>query len=175
MSRSLFAIGLPEVAVAGFTSSPCFLVIGVLGITASLQSSGLLFRLALHVLRCFPLTYRGQAAGLALSGTAITTCIPDTTSGTAIAGPIILALSDSLGYARRSSGSAGLAMAALLGFGQMCPFFLTGAAENLLAWGLLPEATRAQITWGGWAFAALPLALVTFVAAFTLIMLVFPP
>ena len=96
----LFAIVPPEVAVSGFTSSPFFLIIGVLGITASLQSSGLLFRLALHVLRCFPLTYRGQAAGLALSGTAITTCIPDTTSGTAIAGPIILALSDSLGYTR---------------------------------------------------------------------------
>jgi divalent anion:Na+ symporter, DASS family len=171
----LFAIVPPEVAVSGFTTSPFFLIIGVLGITASLQSSGLLFRLALHVLRCFPLTYRGQATGLALSGTAITTFIPDSTSATAIAGPIILALSDSLGYARRSSGSAGLAMAALLGFGQMCPFFLTGAAENLLAWGLLPEAMRAQITWGGWAFAALPLALVTFVAAFALIMFFFPP
>ncbi len=171
----LFAIVPPEVAVSGFTSSPFFLIIGVLGITASLQSSGLLFRLALHVLRCFPLTYRGQAVGLALSGTAITTSIPDTTSGTAIAGPIILALSDSLGYARRSSGSAGLAMAAMLGFGQMSPFFLTGAAENLLAWGLLPEAARAQITWGSWGLTALPLAVVTFATAFTLIMLVFPP
>ncbi len=129
----LFTIVPPEIAVSGFTTSPFFLIIGVLGITASLQSSGLLFRLALYILRCFPLTYRGQAAGLALSGSAITTFIPDSTSATAIAGPIILALSDSLGYARRSKGSAGLAMAALLGFGQMGPFFLTGAAENLLA------------------------------------------
>jgi DASS family divalent anion:Na+ symporter len=66
-------------------------------------------------------------------------------------------------------------MAALLGFGQMSPFFLTGAAENLLAWGLLPEEARAQITWGGWMFAALPLALVTFLLAFTATMLFFPP
>ncbi len=171
----LFAIVPPEIAVSGFTTSPFFLIIGVLGITASLQSSGLLFRLALYILRCFPLTYRGQAAGLSLSGTAITTFIPDSTSATAISGPIILALSDSLGYPRRSSGSAGLAMAALLGFGQMGPFFLTGAAENLLAWGLLPEAARLQITWGGWALAALPLALTTFLTAFTLTMFFFPP
>jgi anion transporter len=171
----LFTIVPPEIAVSGFTTSPFFLIIGVLGITASLQSSGLLFRLALYILRCFPLTYRGQAAGLALSGTSITTFIPDSTSATAIAGPIILALSDSLGYARRSNGSAGLAMAALLGFGQMGPFFLTGAAENLLAWGLLPEALRAQITWGGWALAALPMAVTTFVLAFTATMLFFPP
>jgi len=171
----LFAIVPAEVAVSGFTTSPFFLIIGVLGMTASLQSSGLLFRLALHILRSFPLTYRGQALGLALSGTGITTCIPDTTSGTAIAGPIILALSDSLGYTRRSKGSAGLAMAALLGFGQMSPFFLTGAAENLLAWGLLPEEARAQITWGGWMLAALPLAMVTFLLAFAATMLFFPP
>ncbi len=171
----LFTIVPSEVAVSGFTTSPFFLIIGVLGITASLQSSGLLFRLALYILRCFPLTYRGQATGLALSGTTLTTCIPDTTSGTAIAGPIILALSDSLGYARLSNGSAGLAMAALLGFGQMAPFFLTGATENLLAWGLLSEAARAQITWGGWALAALPMAIVTFAVAFIATMFFFPP
>jgi len=171
----LFDIVPSEVAVSGFTTSPFFLIIGVLGMTASLQSSGLLFRLALYILRSFPLTYRGQALGLALSGTGITTSIPDTTSGTAIAGPIILALSDSLGYTRRSNGSAGLAMAALLGFGQMSPFFLTGAAENLLAWGLLTESARMEITWGGWFLAALPLALVTLVLGFTTTMLLFPP
>ncbi|MBM4255740.1 MAG: cyclic nucleotide-binding domain-containing protein [Deltaproteobacteria bacterium] len=171
----LFSIVPPEVAVSGFTASPFFLIIGVLGMTASLQSSGLLFRLALHILRSFPLTYRGQTLGLGLSGSGITTCIPDTTSGTAIAGPIILALSDSLGYTRRSNGSAGLAMAAMLGFGQMSPFFLTGAAENLLAWGLLPDAARAQISWGGWFLAALPAAIVTFLLAFLVIQFLFPP
>ena len=171
----LFAIVPPEIAVSGFTTSPFFLIIGVLGMTASLQRSGLLFRLALYILRSFPLTYRGQALGLALGGTGITTSIPDTTSGTAIAGPIILALSDSLGYARRSRGSAGLAMAALLGFGQMSPFFLTGAAENLLAWGLLPEAARAQISWGTWLLAALPLAVTTFALGFAATMWYFPP
>lgn len=175
MGWILFSVVPPEVAVSGFTASPFFLIIGVLGMTASLQSSGLLFRLALHILRSFPLSYRGQTLGLGLSGTGITTCIPDTTSGTAIAGPIILALSDSLGYTRRSNGSAGLAMAAMLGFGQMSPFFLTGAAENLLAWGLLPDAARVQISWGGWFLAALPLALVTFPLAFLAIQFFFPP
>jgi anion transporter len=168
------AIVPADVAVSGFTTSPFFLIIGVLGIAAALQSSGLLFRLALQILRRFPLTYRGQALGLALSGTAITSGIPDVTSGVAVAAPIILALSDSLGYARRSNGSAGLAMAAVLGFGQMSAFFMTGAAENLLAWGLLPDAARAQISWGGWAVAALPLAIVTFVLGFAATMLLLP-
>jgi anion transporter len=164
-----------DVAVSGFTTSPFFLIIGVLGIGASLQASGLLFRLALQILRRFPITHRGQSLGLALSGTAITPGIPDVTSGVAIASPIILALSDSLGYARRSNGSAGLAMAAVLGFGQMSPFFMTGAAENLLAWGLLPDTVRLQITWMSWLQAALPLAVVTFGLAFLATMLLLPP
>lgn len=66
-------------------------------------------------------------------------------------------------------------MSALLGFGQMSPFFLTGAAENLLAWGLLTESARLEIAWGGWFLAALPLALVTFGLAFATTMLLFPP
>ncbi|MBI3785535.1 MAG: anion permease [Deltaproteobacteria bacterium] len=171
----IFGVVPAEVAVSGFTTGPFFLIIGVLGIGASLQSSGFLFRMALQILRRFPLTHRGQSLGLALSGTAITPGIPDVTSGVAIASPIILALSDTLGYARRSNGSAGLAMAAVLGFGQMSPFFLTGAAENLLAWGLLPEASRGDITWMGWFLAALPLAVVTFALAFVATMLLLPP
>ncbi|MCX8071581.1 MAG: anion permease [Candidatus Binatia bacterium] len=124
----------------------------------SLQASGLLFRLPLQVLRRFPLSQRGQCVGLTVSGTLMTPALPDVTSGVAIASPVVLALSDSLGYARKSNGSAGLAMAALLGFGQMSPFFLTGAAENLLAWSLLPEAAQVQVTWLSWLGGALVLA-----------------
>jgi len=171
----VFKVVPSEVAVSGFTTSPFFLIIGVLGIGASLQSSGLLFRLALQVLRRFPLTHRGQTLGLALTGTCVTPGIPDSTSGAAIAGPIILALSDCLGYARRSNGSAGLAMAAVLGFGQMSPFFLTGAAENLLAWGLLPEPAHSQVTWGSWVFTALPMLVVTFVVGYAATLLLLPP
>jgi anion transporter len=170
----LFHVVPPEVALSGFTASSFFLIIGVLGIGAALQSSGLLFRLALNVLRRFPLTHRGQVLGVAVSGTMLTPGIPDSTSGAAIAGPIVLAVSDCLGYVRGSNGSAALAMAAVLGFGQMCPFFLTGAAENLLAWGLLPEAARSQITWMGWFYAALPMAIVTFVLGFAATLFLLP-
>jgi DASS family divalent anion:Na+ symporter len=164
-----------DVAVSGFTSSPFFLIIGVLGMAAALQSSGLLFRMALNVLQRFPLSHRGQSVGLALSGTAITSCVPDVTSGVAIAAPITLALSDSLGYARRSRGSAALAMAAVAGFGQMSPFFLTGAAENLLGYGLLAADQQAGISWLGWLAAALPLAVVTFVAGLAATFWLLPP
>ncbi len=113
----------PGVAVSGFTSETFFLIVGVLGIGASLQSSGLPFRIALYVLRAFPLSHRGQCFGLAVSGTVMAPAVPDVTSGVTMAGPVVQAVSDSLGYPRRSNASAGLAMAALLGFGQMSPFF----------------------------------------------------
>ena len=164
-----------EVALSGFTSSPFFLITGVLGMAAGLQASGLLFRMALHIIRRFPPTHIGQVAGLALSGTAITSCVPDVTSGVAIAAPITLALSDSLGFARRSRGSTSIAMAAVLGFGQMSPFFLTGAAENLLGRALLPAAAQDDVTWVAWLVAALPLGLVTFFGGLAGTLLLYRP
>ncbi len=164
-----------QVALSGFTSSPFFLITGVLGIAAGLQASGLLFRMALQIIRGFPPTHVGQVTGLALSGTAITSCVPDVTSGVAIAAPITLALSDSLGFNRRSRGSASIAMAAVLGFGQMSPFFLTGAAENLLGRALLPAAAQSEITWLAWFVAALPLAVVTFVGGLVVTLLIYRP
>lgn len=165
----------PEIALSGFTSSPFFLITGVLGMAAGLQASGLLFRMALHIIRRFPPTHVGQVSGLALSGTAITSCVPDVTSGVAIAAPITLALSDSLGFGRRSRGSTSIAMAAVLGFGQMSPFFLTGAAENLLGRSLLPAAEQGGITWMSWFIAALPLAVVTFVGGLVTTLLLYRP
>lgn len=164
-----------QVALSGFTSSPFFLITGVLGMAAGLQASGLLFRLTLHIIRRFPPTHLGQMAGLSLSGTAITSCVPDVTSGVAIAAPITLALSDSLGFGRRSRGSTSIAMAAVLGFGQMSPFFLTGAAENLLGRALLPAAAQAEVTWTAWLIAALPLALVTFLCGLAVTYLLYRP
>ena len=164
-----------EIALSGFTSSPFFLITGVLGLAAGLQASGLLFRMALHIIRRFPPTHVGQVTGLALSGTAITSCVPDVTSGVAIAAPITLALSDSLGFERRSRGSTSIAMAAVLGFGQMSPFFLTGAAENLLGRALLPAAAQAEVTWMAWLVAALPLGLVTFFGGLAATLLLYRP
>ena len=164
-----------EIALSGFTSSPFFLITGVLGLAAGLQASGLLFRMALHIIRRFPPTHVGQVTGLALSGTAITSCVPDVTSGVAIAAPITLALSDSLGFERRSRGSTSIAMAAVLGFGQMSPFFLTGAAENLLGRALLPVAAQAEVTWMAWLMAALPLGLVTFFGGLAATLLLYRP
>lgn len=164
-----------EIALSGFTSSPFFLITGVLGLAAGLQASGLLFRMALHIIRRFPPTHVGQVTGLALSGTAITSCVPDVTSGVAIAAPITLALSDSLGFERRSRGSTSIAMAAVLGFGQMSPFFLTGAAENLLGRALLPAAAQAEVTWMAWLMAALPLGLVTFFGGLAATLLLYRP
>ena len=165
-SWMLLGLVPPAVAVSGFTADAFFLVVGVLGMGASLQASGLLFRMALQVLRLFPLSHRGQCAGLALSGTAMAPAVPDVTSGLTMAAPVVLAVSDSLGYPRRSNASAGLAMAALLGFGQMSPFFLTGAAENLLAWSTLTQMGRHEVGWLSWCVGAAVLGVATFALAF---------
>ncbi len=111
----VFDVVPTDVAVSGFTTSPFFLIIGVLGIAASLQSSGLLFRIALHVLQRFPLTHRGQSLGLALTGTAISSVIPDTTSGVAIAGTMASGVAIPSGVPVAPGGTAGVWTASGMG------------------------------------------------------------
>src|SRR5206468_3306664 len=49
-------------------------------------------------------------------------------------------------------------LAAWIGSGPLMFTFLNAAPVCLLAWGLMPEAGRAQFDWLSWLLAALPLA-----------------
>ena len=54
------------------------------------------------------------------------------------------------------SASVGLSMAVLMGFGQMVAMFLTSSSTAVLVYAVLPESTRADLTWISWAAQALP-------------------
>jgi di/tricarboxylate transporter len=122
----------------------------------------LLYRITLLVLRRAPPTFAGQVLALGLAGVISTLLVPSVQGRMALVGPILGGLADGLGYPPRTRGSAGLAFAALLGFSLMTTLFLTGTATCLLAWGMLPEATRAEVTWGRWLVGVLPLEVLTF-------------
>jgi anion transporter len=149
-------------AFAGFANSTWFLILGILALGGALGRSGLLYRITLLILRRLPPTYTGQVLALGLSGALSTLLVPSVQGRVALVGPILAGLADGLGHPARSRGSAGLAFAALLGFSLMTTLFLTGTATCLLAWGMLPEATRMEITWGRWFFGVLPLEILTF-------------
>jgi hypothetical protein len=54
-------------------------------------------------------------------------------------------------------------MAMLMGFGQMVAVFLTSSTTSVLVYAVLPEASRANLSWGSWAVRAAPTHLILFV------------
>ena len=163
----IFPLGLivsglapPENALRGFVSTTWFMTLGVLGLGAAMTGSGLFYRLSLQLVKFVPLTYRWQTIALGFMGVIVTALIPQQSARTTIVSQMVLNLSESLGYKTPSRASTGLFAASFLGLGQLGFSYLTGSTATLLAWGLLPEDTRAQFTWGYWFVASLPPTLV---------------
>jgi len=159
-----------RVALSGFASTGWFLVLGVLGVGVALARTGLLYRLVLATLVRVPARHGALMLALAAAGIAFSPVTPNATARTALGAPLVPELASALGYAPRSQGSAALAMAALLGFGQMCSLFLTGSSSGLLVHSLLPAASRARFGFVQWFVAGLPLHVVIFVLTWLAIM-----
>jgi anion transporter len=150
----------PETVMGGFASTTWFMTLGVLGLGAAITGSGLFYRLSLHLVRMFPLSYYWQIIATGLMGVVVMALIPQQTARTVITSQMLINLSESLGYKTPSKASTGLFVASFLGLGQLGFLFLTGSTTSLIAWGLLPNDVRAQFTWGYWFIAALPPTLV---------------
>ncbi|HWH76223.1 MAG TPA: anion permease, partial [Candidatus Binatus sp.] len=152
-----------QVVMGGFASTTWFMTLGVLGLGAAITGSGLFYRLSLHLVRLFPLSFHWQIIATGIMGVVVMALIPQQTARTVITSQMLVNLSESLGYKTPSKASTGLFTASFLGLGQLGFLFLTGSTTSLIAWGLLPTDVRAQFTWGYWFIAALPPTLVVIV------------
>lgn len=163
MVASAAAMGLAPLptVLSGFTNSAYFLLLGIYGMGAAIQRTGLLYRFALFMLRKLPPTYGGQAFALALTGLLLTPILPSANGRVTIASPLVQELSEAMRLKQRSPGSGGLLLAALHGFGQMFFLFMSGGT-CLVLWGLLPEPYRSEVTWVRWLWMALPLGIAVF-------------
>jgi anion transporter len=178
----IFALGLilpglasQETVLGGFASTTWFMTLGVLGLGAAITGSGLFYRLSLHLVRFFPLSFYWQVAGMGLMGVVVMALIPQQTARTVVISQMLVNLSESLGYKTPSKESTGLFAASFLGLGQLGFLFLTGSTTSLIAWGLLPADVRTQFTWGYWFLAALPPTLIVLVMVLTAIVIIFRP
>ena len=152
-----------QTVMGGFASTTWFMTLGVLGLGAAITGSGLFYRLSLHLVRMFLLSYYWQIFATGIMGVVVMALIPQQTARTVITSQMLVNLSESLGYKTPSRASTGLFVASFLGLGQLGFLFLTGSTTSLIAWGLLPDDVRAQFTWGYWFIAALPPTLVVII------------
>ena len=167
-------VSLP-VAFSGFASSSWLLALGALALAAAMARTGLLFRVALLLLRAFPATATGQLFALLFGGVLITPLVPLSVARVAAIMPVASEIGQSLGYAPRSSGSARLAFAGLTGYWYFSSIFLTGLATNFFVLQLLPAADRVRFSWLGWLGAAAPVGILCLAGASIALLVLFRP
>jgi branched-chain amino acid transport system substrate-binding protein len=172
---TLFGISGAEKAFSGFSKPYWFLALGVFALSAAIFRTGLLYRLALLVMRVFPTGYRWQTFALALSGLVMTPLIPSSYARTILASPLAVTMSEAMRLKKGSFGTVGIAMACLLGFGHMSFMFMNGTASCAFVLGLLPAASAAGVNWFSWLRAAAPLGIIFFVLSYAGIMILKQP
>jgi di/tricarboxylate transporter len=159
-----------RIALGGFASTNWILVVSALAVGTAIASSGLLYRTALWVVANTRGGYAGQVVALGISGMLIGPAVPNATSRVAIVAPAVTELIDAIGFSPMSRPAVGLAMAVLIGFGQIVALFLTSSSTSVLVYAVLPDASRAGVNFVTWAVRALPTHIVLFagMAAFVL-------
>ncbi len=164
-----------ENSFSGFSSGSWWVLLAVLGVVVPVTRTGLLYRMALVMLRVLPPTYWWQSLALTLTGLFMTPCVPNGNARVSILAPLATELSDAMRLPARSKGSAGLAMATYLGAGQMYFLFLNGAPMTIILWSILSPEVKARINWGSWTLAALPMALALLSGFLLLLFLYYRP
>lgn len=159
----LSGISDSAVALSGFATINWVLVVSTLIIGAAITQTGVLYRLALAAVTHLRGGFMGEASVLACAGQLFTPTVPNASSRIVIIAPLLRELVDALGYAPKSSASAGLAMAALVGFGQMSATTLTSGSSALLVAAVLPVEVRGNIDWITWTLYGAPFNVILFV------------
>lgn len=143
-----------DTALSGFGSATWLFMIFIMALSAVITKSGISYRFALNALRRFPANYRGQLWGIVAGGVMMNPMLPSSSAKVSLGVPIAQTLSESMGFAARSKGAAGLGLAAMIFYGFMAPFVLTGSYTNVMAYGL--ASAKEPITWLQWFLYALP-------------------
>jgi di/tricarboxylate transporter len=152
-------VASPGMALSGFASESWVLAVSVLAVGAGITASGLPYRLALWTVAHSRGGFAGQVAALCLAGVLLGPAVPNATARVTLIAPAVGELVEALGYRPRSRPAAGLAMAALIGFGQMGAPFLTSSTTAVLVSALLPSGGRIELNWLSWAALAAPTTL----------------
>jgi anion transporter len=159
----VFGATTPAVALSGFATPAWVLVVSVLVIGSAITGTGLLYRLALGTIQHIRGGFPGEVTALAVAGLLMGPAVPNATSRVIIIAPMLKELVEALGYRAQSRATAGLAMAVLIGFGQMAAMFLTSSTTAVLVASVLPPGTRENVNWLSWMLYGLPVNLIMFV------------
>ncbi len=171
----LSAVATPDQAVAGFGSKDWLFVVALLGLAAAIARSGLLFRLGLLLIRRVPPGLLWQAGTLMLTGVFLGPVLPMAMGRIALTAPLARGVAQALRLRENEPPAAVLGLSAWIGSGPLLFTFLNASPACLLAWALLPEASRRRFDWVHWFLAAAPLTALVAVGSMVAMFLVLRP
>jgi anion transporter len=168
-----------KTALGGFSDATVWLIFGALVFATGYEKTGLGRRIALSLVRSMGKSTLGLGYAVMLADLLIAPLTPSNTGRSAgIIFPIIRgipALYDSApGPTSRRIG-AYLMWTAFASTAVTSSMFLTALGPNLLAVGLVRQATSLEITWLHWSLGFLPVGLLLLAILPTLAYLVYPP
>ena len=155
-------------ALNGFMNGTVWLIVVAFLFARAFSKTGLGRRIAYFFIRAFGHRTLGLAYSLAVSDLVLAPGIP---SGAARTGGVLFPIVRNLAttYGSEPGPTAGrigsfLMMSAYHVHGVTCAMFLTSMAANPLIAELTKKTINIEITWGGWAIAALVPGLISFLA-----------
>lgn len=135
---------------SAFSNTTVWLLIGVLPLSVVIEKSGLMKRIALHVLKIFPNTYIGQLLAFTTASLIISPMIPSITAKASILAPFAVNAAKEMNLKDKSKGLMGLFMTVFL-FGSISGhIFYSGSMNVFILLGLLPENMQNSFTWASW-------------------------
>jgi len=171
----LSAVATADQAVAGFGTKDWLFVLALTGLAVAIARSGLLFRLGLLLIRRMPRGLIGQAATLLFTGVLLGPVLPSAMGRTALTGPLARGIAQALRLRPNEPAAAILGLSTWIGSGPLLFTFLNASPACLLAWALLPEASRRHFDWVHWFVAAAPLTVLIGVGMLGAMFLVLRP
>lgn len=135
---------------SAFSNTTVWLLIGVLPLSVMISQSGLMRRVALHVMSSFPNTYAGQLLAITVAGIIISPTIPSITAKATILAPFAISVAQEMKFENKSKGMMGLFMAAYLMGAVSGHVFYSGSMNVFIMMGLLPEDIQNSFNWWSW-------------------------
>src|SRR5262249_47386026 len=170
-----FGITAPGIALSGFASPNWVFMVAALIIAAAISSTGLLYRFALESIARIRGGFASEVLVLSIAGLLMGPAAPNTTGRVIMIAPMLQDLVEALGYRPQSKAAAGLAMAALVGFGQMAAMFLTSSTTAVMVLAVLPVPAREGVNWITWALYAAPVNVILFCGLLASILWLYRP
>lgn len=160
---------------SAFSNTTVWLLIGVLPLSAIISKSGLMKRIALHVLKLFPNTYFGQMLALTVAGIVLSPLIPSITAKASILAPFAVNVAEEMQFEKKSKGLMGLFMAVYLMGAVSGHVFYSGSMNVFIMLGLLPESMQNTFTWGSWLQASCIWGLAIYIIGFAVMFWLYRP